>query len=68
MAISGLHVGLAFAGIALLLRALMWPVARVFEYCPRQWLVLVPALAGSVCYAALAGFSVSTQRYRHNAR
>jgi len=62
MAISGLHVGLAFTGIALLLSALMWPVARVFEYWPRQRLVLVPALAGSLCYAALAGFSVSTQR------
>ncbi|MFT6408200.1 MAG: competence protein ComEC [Arenicella sp.] len=62
MAISGLHVGLVFIGIAFLLRWLLWPIAQIFEYVPRQQLVLLPALFSATLYAGLAGFSVSTQR------
>ncbi|MFQ3245633.1 MAG: competence protein ComEC [Arenicella sp.] len=62
MAISGLHVGLVFVGVTFLLRWLLWPVARIFEYLPRQQIALLPALCAATFYAALAGFSVSTQR------
>jgi len=62
MAISGLHVGLVFIGVALLLKWLVWPIAGIFERHPRPTLVLLPALAAATSYAALAGFSVSTQR------
>lgn len=62
MAISGLHVGLVFVGIMFLFKWLLWPVARIFEYCPRQQIALLPALSAAIFYAALAGFSVSTQR------
>ncbi|MFT6031534.1 MAG: competence protein ComEC [Arenicella sp.] len=62
MAISGLHVGLVFIGVALLLKWLMWPIARIFEYWPRQQLIFLPALLSATFYTALAGFSVSTQR------
>jgi competence protein ComEC len=62
MAISGLHVGLVFTVVMLLFKYLLWPFAKVFEYCPRQQLVLFPALVAAGIYAALAGFSVSTQR------
>lgn len=62
MAISGLHVGLVFMGVTLLLKVLLWPLARLFERWPRQILILFPALCIAIGYAALAGFSVSTQR------
>ena len=62
MAISGLHVGLVFMGVTLLLKILLWPLARLFERWPRQILILFPALLIAIGYAALAGFSVSTQR------
>jgi competence protein ComEC len=62
MAISGLHVGLVFIAVAFLLRWLLWPIARIFEYCPRQHIVLLPAFFAAALYAAMAGFSVSTQR------
>jgi len=62
MAISGLHVGLVFFGASFLLRYFLSPAASVFEYWPRQKLVLLPALVVACLYAALAGFSVSTQR------
>lgn len=62
MAISGLHVGLVFIAVSFLLRCLLWPVARIYEYCPRQTIVLLPALSAATLYAAMAGFSVSTQR------
>jgi competence protein ComEC len=62
MAISGLHVGLVFVGVMFLLKWLLWPIARIFEYFPRQQIALLPALGAAIFYAALAGFSVSTQR------
>lgn len=62
MAISGLHVGLVFIGVAFILKWFLWPVARIFEFYPRQQLVLLPALSAAIFYAALAGFAVSTQR------
>lgn len=62
MAISGLHVGLVFVFARLLSGFLLMPFARLFLYCPRQWLVLPPALACAVLYSAMAGFAVSTQR------
>ncbi len=62
MAISGLHVGLVFMAVCLLLKCLLWPIARIFDRVPRQTIVLIPALTSACLYAALAGFSVSTQR------
>jgi len=62
MAISGLHVGLVFIAVCSLLKWLLWPIARIFEGIPRQTIVLIPALTVACLYAALAGFSVSTQR------
>ena len=62
MAISGLHIGLVFVSVAWLLKWLMMPIARIFEWQPRQRIVLLPALMAAVAYAALAGFAVSTQR------
>jgi len=62
MAISGLHVGLVFISISALFSLLLKPFARVFEYLPRQHIVLLPGLAGAFIYAGLAGFAVSTQR------
>lgn len=62
MAISGLHVGLVFLAIVWLLQYFLRPMAWVFDYWPRQQLVLIPALAGALAYSALAGFAVSTER------
>ena len=62
LAISGLHVGLVFMVIVRLATILLWPVARLYGLIPRQFLVLMPALAGAFVYSALSGFAVSTQR------
>ena len=62
IAISGLHVGLVFLACCFLLKWLLMPVAQIFQWQPRQLLVLLPALGVAFGYAALAGFSVSTQR------
>ncbi len=62
MAISGLHVGLVFACVCFLVKWLLWPIARVFNTVPRQWLAYGPALAAATTYSALAGFAISTQR------
>jgi len=62
MAISGLHVGLVFFAVAWLSKWLLMPVARVFDFLPRQQIALLPALVAAVGYSALAGFAVSTQR------
>lgn len=62
MAISGLHVGLVFLSVSTLFRWLLWPVAKIYEWLPRQQIVLLPALASAFLYSALAGFAVSTQR------
>jgi competence protein ComEC len=62
MAISGLHVGLVFLAIAWLLQYFLRPIAWVFDYWPRQQIVLIPSLIGAFTYSALAGFAVSTER------
>jgi len=62
MAISGLHIGLVFIAISWLAKWLCYPIARCFVILPRQYLVLIPALASATLYAALAGFAVSTMR------
>ena len=62
MAISGLHVGLVFVFMTGVVGFLLWPVARIFEYYPKQLIVLLPALAAAIYYAGLAGFSIPTQR------
>jgi len=62
MAISGLHIGLVFACVCLLVKCLLWPFAQVFERVPRLWLCYAPALFAASAYAAMAGFAVSTQR------
>ena len=62
MAISGLHVGLVFFFVSALCRFLLWPVARIYEYIPKQTIIMFPALTSAIAYSALAGFAISTQR------
>ena len=62
MAISGLHVGLVFLALMWFLSWLLKPFAKLFEWCPCQYIVLLPCLVGAFFYAGLAGFAVSTQR------
>ncbi len=62
MAISGLHVGLVFMVTAWILTCLLKPFATLFEWLPRQQLVLLPSLGFAFLYSGLAGFAVSTQR------
>jgi competence protein ComEC len=62
LAISGLHIGLVFMSVVGLLRWCFWPVARLYDFCPRPHLVLLPAYIFAFAYAALSGFAVSTQR------
>lgn len=62
VAISGLHVGLVFAVVMFVMRWLLWPFAVIYQWQPRQYLVLFPALTTALGYAGLAGFAVSTQR------
>ena len=62
MAISGLHVGLV-AGFALLLGRGAWrrlPWLR--RALPLDWFGALVAMAAAAAYAALAGFSIPTQR------
>ena len=62
MAISGLHIGLVFAVVLALMNLVLRPFTRLYETRARQHLAIVPALSAAVFYAALAGFSISTQR------
>lgn len=62
MAISGLHIALVFFAVSFLLKWALMPIASVFNWQPRQCLVMLPALMAAFSYAALAGFAVSTQR------
>ena len=62
MAISGLHVGLV-AGFAALLAGVAWRyLPGLREHCPRRLLGSVAAASAALGYAALAGFSIPTQR------
>lgn len=62
VAISGLHIGL-IAGFALWLARLLWdhfPLLR--QGCSRRVFSIPIALVAAALYAAMAGFSVPTQR------
>ncbi len=62
LAISGLHVGLA-AGLGMLLGAGLWRCSvRLLLWRPAQQAGAVLGLLVAFCYAALAGFSIPTQR------
>jgi len=62
MAISGLHVGLV-AGFALLLARLAWRHQRWLRgRLSLRWFAALAAIAAAGAYAALAGFSIPTQR------
>ena len=62
MAISGLHVGLV-AGFALLLARLSWRHQRLLRRgVPLRWFGVLAAIGAAAVYAALAGFSIPTQR------
>jgi len=62
MAISGLHIGLAFFVMTWFLKWFLMPVAPIFNWQPRQIIILFPAFLFAFLYAALAGFAISTQR------
>ncbi len=62
LAISGLHVGLV-AGLAFFLAQLIWSRSRRLTlHVPASKAGAVAALGGALSYAALAGFSLPTQR------
>jgi len=62
MAISGLHVGLV-AGFALLLARLAWRHQRwLRRRLALRWFAALAAITAAGAYAALAGFSIPTQR------
>jgi competence protein ComEC len=62
MAISGLHVGLV-AGLAFFLLRWLWSrSARLIQLWPAQKAAALAAILAALGYAALAGFSIPTQR------
>ncbi len=62
VAISGLHIGLV-AALAIVLGRWLWSrSARLCEYWPATQAAAVWALLAATGYAALAGFSLPTQR------
>ena len=62
VAISGLHVGLV-AGLLYLLTLRLWRLsARGCEWLPAPRAAALVALLAALAYAALAGFSIPTQR------
>ncbi len=62
VAISGLHVGLV-AGLMFLLVNRLWRFSGVLMlYCPAPKAAAGGAMAAALVYAALAGFSIPTQR------
>ncbi|MEE9451541.1 MAG: ComEC/Rec2 family competence protein, partial [Gammaproteobacteria bacterium] len=62
MAISGLHISL-MAGSAYYLVNFLWRrFARLCLWCPAQHAAAIAAIIAALFYAALAGFSVPTQR------
>jgi len=62
VAISGLHVGLVASLLFLMMRALWRRCARCCLLLPAPKAASLMALAGGLGYAALAGFSLPTQR------
>lgn len=62
IAISGLHIGLVATLLFFLFRWGWAALPRLLLYLPAQQAGAVGALLGALSYAALAGFSVPTQR------
>ncbi len=62
MVISGLHIGLLFGLTSLFLSWCINRRPQILQQHVRQHLVLLPALMIAALYAALAGFSIPTQR------
>ncbi len=62
VAISGLHIGLV-AGMVFILVQFLWPrVANATIYWPAPRVAAVAGLLAATFYAALAGFTIPTQR------
>ena len=62
LAISGLHIGLV-AGMVFLLLNWAWScTGRLTEFIPAPRAAAAGSVAAALCYAALAGFSIPTQR------
>lgn len=62
VAISGLHVGMIAGLVFFIVRALWARLGRLPLYWPAPQAAAVAALAAALVYAALAGFSIPTQR------
>ena len=62
MAISGLHVGLVATVLFFLFRWLWSMIPPLLLYLPAQQMGAIAGLSGAIGYAALAGFSIPTQR------
>lgn len=62
MAISGLHIGLIFALFYWIGKQLWRCYPRLCLYRPAQDVAMVSGLLAAIAYAALAGFSIPTQR------
>ena len=67
MAISGLHIGLISGWFYLLAAGIWWLVSKItsgysHRWCTKPVFCVVVSLLGAYVYAALAGFSLPTQR------
>ena len=62
LAISGLHIGLIFYAVLMLIEFLLRPFTFIYRFRVRQNLALAPALCAAVLYSAMAGFAIPTQR------
>ncbi len=62
VAISGLHIGLVFLLLRWFVRRLCNVISPVYCLFPALYLEVSLGFAGACCYAALAGFSLTTQR------
>lgn len=62
VAISGLHIGLVSGLVFFMMRWLWSRSSRLTLRWPAPKAAAVAGLAAAVCYAALAGFSIPTQR------
>ena len=62
VAISGLHIGMVMLATTFAFRFFLNLVPVIFLYLPRVWLCRIAGVMAATGYAALAGFSVPTQR------
>jgi len=62
MAISGLHIGLIFALFYWIGKQIWCCLPQLCLYRPAQDVAMVSGLLAAIVYAALAGFSIPTQR------